>query len=210
MRSWIRSRAATGHRGAPWRFEWPLLVLVIAASLLLPASSGARPPLPRLLADDSVGDDLRAVAVEAWQLTLAAFRGRSDCFGDVRLRTAPNLAGRGSYDPATATVTVRVPATAAMLQSALIHEWAHHIEFQCAAHSALRPAFLAAQRLPADTPWRPDRAPAAMPESAWAMIPSEQYAEAVVELVLGSRPIPTTARVRVEAIQAIAEWAAGR
>jgi len=210
VQSWIKSRAATGLKRQPGRLERSLLILVIVAGLLM-TNSGAGPSLPRLLADDSVGDDLRAVAVEAWQRTLAVFRARSACFGDVRLHAAADLASRGSYDPATATVTVRVPATAAMLQSALIHEWAHHIEFQCAGQRALRPAFLAAQDLPAETPWRPDHdAPATMPESAWAMIPSEQYAEAVVELVLDRRPIPTTARVRAEAVQVIAAWAAGR
>lgn len=168
---------------------------------------GSKQP-PRLIADATVADDLRILAEEAWGQFLAAFQARTDCFGDVHLHAAHNLNARAAYDPDTATVTVRVPATPVMLQSALIHEWAHHIEFQCPAQQELRAAFLAAQGLPADTLWRPDDDPAHTPESAWATIPSEQYAEAAIELVLGRRQIPTTAQVSGEAVQVLAAWAA--
>jgi len=159
--------------------------------------------------DDSVAGDFQTLAEETWKQFLTVFQARTDCFGDVHLHAAYDLNNRAAYDPVTATVSVHVPATAAMLQSALVHEWAHHIEFQCDAQKEMRPAFLAAQGLPADTLWRPDDTPANTPESVWADIPSEQYAEATIELVLGQRQIPTGARVRVEAVQVIAEWASG-
>lgn len=66
-------------------------------------------------------------------------------------------------------------------------------------------AFLMAQGLPLDTPWRPDNTPA----SARADTPSEQYAEATIELVLGDRQIPTKVRVTREAIRVVEEWEAG-
>ena len=166
-------------------------------------------PGPRLIIEDSVASDFRALAEETWRQFLDVFRARADCFGDVRLRAAWTLDHRAVYEPNTATVTVRVPGTPAMLQEALVHEWAHHIEFQCAAHRQLRPAFLAAQGLPPDTPWRPRHLPADAPGSVWARIPSEQYAEATVELVLGQRHIPTGARVTREAVRVVAAWAAG-
>ena len=147
---------------------------------------------------------------ETWSRFLGVFQARTGCFGDVRLRAASDLSSRAAYDPATATATIRVPATAVMLQGALIHEWAHHIEFQCRADRDLKLAFLAAQGLPADTPWRTDHGLANTPESEWAGIPSEQYAEAIIELVLGRRQIPTTARVSSEAVGVIADWASGR
>ena len=191
-----------------------LISLLIATSLALvscsPRQTVTPRPLPRLIVDDSVAEDLQAVAEETWSKFLAVFQARTNCFGDVRLHVAYDLDNRAAYDPDTATVTVRVPATSVMLQGALIHEWAHHIEFQCDAQKELRPAFLAAQGLPADTPWRTDYTPANTPESAWAGIPSEQYAEATIEVVLGSRQIPTTARVSVEAVHVIAEWASGK
>lgn len=165
---------------------------------------------PRLILDDSVGSDLKSLAQETWHLFLDAFQGRTNCFGDVTLRAARDLRSRGSYDPDSATVTVQVPATIVMLQGALIHEWAHHLEFECEAQQVLRPAFLTAQGLPTDTPWRIDYIPADTPESEWARIPSEQFAEATIEFVLGRRQIPTTVRVRVEAVNVIAEWASDR
>lgn len=186
-----------------------LIGLFIVMGLMGCAQSqipGSKQP-PRLMADETVADDFRVLAMETWGQFLTIFQARTDCFGDVHLHAAYDLNSRATYEPDTATVTVRVPATPVMLQSALVHEWAHHIEFQCDAQQALRAAFLAAQGLPADTLWRPDDDPAHTPESAWATIPSEQYAEAAIELVLGRRQIPTTARVSLEAVQVLAEWA---
>ncbi len=167
-------------------------------------------PMPRLIADDSVARDFDVLAQETWQKFLNVFRARTNCFGDVRLHAAEELNSRAAYDPKTATVTVHVPGTPAMLQSALIHEWAHHVEFQCPAQKEMRAAFLAAQGLPPDSVWRPDDRPANTPESEWAMIPSEQYAEATIEVVLGRRQIPTTARVSVDAVRVIRQWAEGK
>ena len=185
------------------------MALVILTGLLLCSASRTVAAAPRLIPDDSVARDLRVVADGAWSRFLGVFRARAGCFGDVRLAAASELSSRAAYDPATATVTIRVPATAVMLQGALIHEWAHHIEFQCRAQGELQPAFLAAQGLPAGTPWRTAYGPAHTPERDWAGIPSEQYAEAIIELVLGRRQIPTTARVSPEAVRVIAEWASG-
>jgi hypothetical protein len=182
----------------------PILILLILTSVL------SLSPGPRLIPDDSVAGDLRSLAQETWDRFLAVFKLRRDCFGDVHLHAAGDLKSRAVYDPATATVTVRVPATIAMLQGALIHEWAHHVEYQCQAQQQLRPGFLAAQKLAPDTPWQTGYRPAEIPESEWARIPSEQYAEAAIELVLGERQIPTTVRVQEEAVAVLASWASGR
>jgi hypothetical protein len=164
---------------------------------------------PRLLVGESVDADFEALALETWDQFLEVFRARWNCFGDVHLEAAYSLDSRAGYDPDTATATVRVPGTAAMLQSGLIHEWAHHVEFQCPAHEALRAAFLAAQGLPLDTPWRPANATTDVAADEWASIPSEQYAEAVVELVLGGRPIPTAAHISPAAVRVVEAWARG-
>lgn len=156
---------------------------------------------PRLIVDDSVDSDLHVLAEKTWDTFLTVFQARITCFGDVHLHAERALVSRAVYDPDRAMVTVRVPGTPAMLQSALIHEWAHHIEFQCKTHSSLRQAFLATQGLPLDTPWRPD--------TTWADTPSEQYAEATIELVLGRREIPTKIRVTQELVHVIEVWATG-
>jgi hypothetical protein len=187
-----------------------LTVLVSAMGMGCSSPNAPSPEhRPALIFDESVGSDLQALALETWDRFLAVFQGRSGCFGDVHVRAAYQLDSRAGYDPDSATVTVRVPGTPAKLQSALVHEWAHHVEFQCPEHQALRPAFLAAQGLPPDTLWRPDQVSVTMPAGEWAGIPSEQYAEATIEAVLGKRPIPTTARVTREAVRVIEEWATG-
>lgn len=165
---------------------------------------------PQFLVGESVAADLEALAEETWDRFLDQFWARRDCFGDVRLEAVYDLDTRAGYDPDSATATVRVPGTAAMLQSGLIHEWAHHVEYQCPEHETLRPAFLSAQGLPPDTPWSPAGATADATGDEWASIPSEQYAETTVEVVLGGRPIPTVARVSPAAIRAVEDWAADR
>jgi hypothetical protein len=182
-------------------------LVLIAVVALAGGTFVARPP--HLVVGQSVDADFAALAQQTWDQFLATFWARRDCFGDVRLEAAYQLDSRAGYDPETGTATVRVPGTAAMLQSGLIHEWAHHVEFQCPQHEALKPAFLAAQGLPLDTPWRLDGSTTAVTAAEWADAPSEQYAEAVVELVLGGRPIPTAARVSPAAIRVVREWAAG-
>jgi hypothetical protein len=200
----------THRRSFTARAALPILALVIVGALL--GSSDrviAQPPQPRLIADGSVGPDLRALADQTWLTFLAAFPARTGCFGDVHLHAQTGLASRAAYDPRTATVTINVPGTVAMLQSGLVHEWAHHIEFQCPAQQEMRAAFMRAQGLAPETPWRPVQGPAEDSESAWADIPSEQYAEAAVELVLGRRQIPTSAPVRAAGVQVLAQWAKG-
>lgn len=162
--------------------------------------------IPRLILDNSVNADFKALAMESWGLFLDVFSTRSDCFGDVNLKVSRDLNNRAAYDPASGTVTVRVPGTKAMLQSALIHEWAHHVEFNCPAHHDLRPHFLAAMKLPADTPWRPDGISSDSPAGVWAQIPSEHYAETSIELVLGERKIPANIIVSREELKVLKDW----
>ena len=181
-----------------------MMALAFFMSIVLSNCSPPPPPLnppPKLIIDDSVARDFRTLAQESWELFLTLFQARTHCFGDVYFRADSTLSDRATYDPDTATVTIKVPGTPAMLQGALVHEWAHHIEFQCEEHKELRPPFLEAQGLPPDTPWRGGH--------IWAEIPSEQYAEATIDLVLGRRNIPTEIRVSPEAIRVIETWAMG-
>jgi hypothetical protein len=184
-----------------------LVAALIGSAMLLGCSPAHQ--APALVMDESVASDLETLALETWSQFLTAFEARADCFGDVQLRALQDLDSRAAYDPPSATVTVRVPATEALLRAALVHEWAHHIEFQCEESVDLRLAFLAAQGLAPDTPWRPDLPPAMTPASWWAEIPSEQYAEAIVTFVLGRRQIKTGVTVTQEGLGAVASWASG-
>ncbi|MEZ4726257.1 MAG: hypothetical protein R3E79_03885 [Caldilineaceae bacterium] len=181
-----------------------LLLLTISSCLLAAAQPGKS---PQLFIDRSVAPDFAALIQTTWRQFLTVFDARKDCFGDLRIVAVEALADRAQYDPATATVTVRVPARGSALQVALVHEWAHHLEFQCAAQMELRPAFLAAQGLPSDTPWYAEDGSTALHAYQWATIPSEQFAETVVALVLAQQRVRTPARVTEAGKQVIAAWA---
>ena len=135
--------------------------------------------MPVLLHDDSVPADLRQLADETWQDFLAAFPARWGCIPPPTLHAAWELETRAVYEPGTMTLSVRVPGTPATLRSELLHEFAHHVEFACEDHRNLRPAFLEAQGFDPDAAW--------FDGDTWETTPSEQYAEAVVELIEGRR-----------------------
>jgi len=162
---------------------------------------------PRLIIDASVKPDFVAVIQETWVQFLLVFAARSDCFGDVRVKADYDLSDRAMYDPQTATVSVRVPERALILKGALVHEWAHHVEFQCKEHAEMRAAFIEAQGMPANTPWRLEGGTTNILSSDWANIPSEQYAEAAVVLVLGERPVSTKTPITAEGMEVIRAWA---
>jgi hypothetical protein len=185
------------------------VVLTVALGVAVVTCS-PRNETPALLVDESVASDFRLLAEETWTSFLVVFRARASCFGPVTLRATRSLDSRAIYDPDTATVTVRVPGTPAMLQGALVHEFAHHVEFQCPEHMEFRPVFLAAAGLPAGMEWRPGKGAATAPASVFGDIPSEQYAEAAVILVLGRRPVTTGVRVNDEAVRAVEAWATGK
>jgi hypothetical protein len=174
-------------------------MVVILLLLVMLGCSDSRQP--QLVVDGTVAPDLEDLAKQTWAQFVEAFAGRSYCFDDVTLMTSANLESRAVYKPESATTVVEVPATAALLQAALVHEWAHHIEFQCNDHATLRGPFLAAQKLPPDADWF--HAP------AWAEIPSEQFAEATVLYVLGLRRLPTGADVESAAVEVLSVWASG-
>ena len=182
------------------------VIPILAISWYLGAYLGPQ-PMPRLIIDASVDEDFAAVIQETWGQFLLVFAARSDCFGDVRVKADYDLSDRAMYDPRTATISVRVPERAGILKGALVHEWAHHIEFQCEAQTEMRAAFIEAQNMPANTPWRLEDGTTNILSSNWANIPSEQYAETTIVVVLGERPVRTGAPITAEGMEVIRAWA---
>lgn len=172
-----------------------LLALYLVASLGLSACGDAS---PRLLHDDTIPDDLRELADTTWADFLAVVPERQSCVAPVTLHAAWELESRGEYQPDTATIVVRVPGTPATLRSELIHEFAHHIEFTCREHEEMRAAFLSAQGFPEEADW--------FSGDAWAVTPSEQYAEAMVELVDGTRTHNGGILLSIDAIAVVRQW----
>ncbi|MEM7539637.1 MAG: hypothetical protein AAF639_46205 [Chloroflexota bacterium] len=183
------------------------LLLILAIGLLITLSiirwqqANKQTEPPQLHFDATVATDLRTLANETWTQFLTTFAARTDCFGDVHLQVDRHLPARARYEPATATVTIKAPGTPAHLQGALVHEWAHHVEFQCNEHRTLRPLFLASLGLPPETEWRSGH--------EWVDTPSEHYAEAAIVLVLGERSLQTKIRVMPKSVAVLRRWAEG-
>jgi hypothetical protein len=169
--------------------------------MLTIAAGGCGDSTPQLRHDDTVPDDLRQLADEAWLDFLDAIPGRDHCITEPTLSAAWELDSRAEYQPSTAILLVRVPGTPATLRSELLHEFAHHLEFTCPAHEQLRRGFLVAQGFPADKSW--------FDGDTWETTPSEQYAEAVVELIEGRRSFRGGIQLTDEAIAVVREWGKG-
>ncbi len=179
-----------------------LILVVVAAAVVAAAFVLTRPdPGPTLQFDATVPDDLRAVAVEAWDGFVAAHPARVACIAPLTMSAAWELGDRAEYRPATATVVIRVPGTAPNLTNDLTHEFAHHVEFTCPDHQELRPAFLAAQGFPPSTDW--------FDGDTWETTPSEQYAEATTKAVLGRRTHHGGIFLTEEAVDVVRQWGSG-
>ncbi len=177
------------------------MIRTLAALSLVVSLAACAGGSPELRHDDSVPDDLRALADETWNDFLDAVPGRHGCMSEPTLSAAWELETRAEYEPGTTTLTVRVPGTPATLRSQLLHEFAHHLEFTCAEHPELRPGFLAAQGFAGDADW--------FSGPTWEETPSEQYAEAIVELVEGRRTHLGGISITDEALALVRDWGEG-
>ncbi len=152
--------------------------------------------------DEAVPADLQELAAGTWDEFTAVFDGRRGCISPLSVVGERELDAQAAYVPDRRTVHVRIPGTAGLLRNALVHEFAHHVEFSCHEDLAeLRPAFLAAQGFPADAGW--------FDADAWEVTPSEHFAEAAVEAVLGRRLRNRDVLVTDEAVAIVAKWGAG-
>lgn len=173
-------------------------IRVLACALVL-ACNGAPGAAPALDFGANTPNDLRLLASSTLQGVAEAFPGRHRCLDDVELVGAWELEDRAQYDPDGPTVTVRIPATAAQLETSIVHELAHHLEFACPEHAEVRGPFLVAQGLEADTDW--------FGGSSWETTPSEQWATAVVEHVLDRLDESAGVKVTPAGLDVIARWA---
>ncbi|MGH2579418.1 MAG: hypothetical protein ACRDHK_03390 [Actinomycetota bacterium] len=156
----------------------PALLLLFA--LVIPSGTAR---VQDLMITGASPDDLRALIVATWDRFVEAFPARRSCLAPVSVQGAWELDDRGSYDPVRRLVMVRIPGTAPNLRDSLVHEFAHHMEFTCPEHHDVRVPFLVAQALPPSASWFEGR--------SWEITPSEQFAEAVVRVVLGPPAHPT-------------------
>lgn len=156
---------------------------------------------PQLLVGDSVAGDFAALARDTYAALVAVAPGIGECVRSPRLEAAYDLDELAVYDQRTHVMSVRVPATATSLSASLVHELAHHLELSCPSHPAMRVRFLAAQGHGPATPW--------FGGDVWEEIPSEQFAEAVVHVVLGGRDRHLLRmQLTADAVDVVADWLA--
>ena len=182
------------------------VLAVVAAAAFAVASAfvvlNAGSDEPQLRIDDSVAADFAEVAEETWDRFLAAFPAHLDCIGGITLVADYDLEDRAKYDPGRAQMAVRVPGPRVLLERAVAHELGHHLEFSCDAHQGMRPAFLAALGRDPETPW--------FAGEEKQDIPSEVFAEAVVEIVLDDFGIVHTGigLIPTDAVEVVVDWGA--
>jgi hypothetical protein len=185
--------------------RWQVALLFISMTLMVrlgAADIGMTEPRPILAMAAGVPTDFVHLARATWTRFTEAFPARQGCLAPLTVDASWELDDRAVYYPRQRLVAVRIPGTAPNLTATLVHEFAHHLEFTCrGAHRAFRPTFLAAQGLPPDSPW--------FQGVTWERTPSEQFAEATTEFVLGRRHAHRRTAATDEAIQAIRNWARG-
>ncbi|UCG40575.1 MAG: hypothetical protein JSV07_09040 [Acidimicrobiia bacterium] len=168
-----------------------LLVLIVSCSE--PAD---------LVIGDSVGPDFEAVALEFWDEFEEFATDRLDCFGPVTLEASFEIEDRAVYEWTTKTIVVRVPHSPESLRGSLVHELVHHVERECSEHEDFRADYLSAMGFPTDADWYAgDR---------WATTPSERFAEATVEVMLGARERTGDVLLSEEELVIAALWWEGR
>lgn len=181
-----------------------LAVIVAAASTTFVAVGATRGDgsAPRLRFVQDVPDDVRRVSDATFERFLERFAGRAACVDDVSVELVRVVdGGDARYLTADRRIEIRIPTTPGRYEESLAHELAHHLERTCDEFEPLRVAL--APLLGADgAAW------ASGP--VWEEIPSERFAEVVVELVNGVRIRHTdTVVVDPAAREIVARWGAG-
>jgi hypothetical protein len=174
-------------------------VTVAAAVAAAAAIAAYAQDRPSISFDSTVPDDVRRLASGTWDRFVDAFPARRECLRSVQLTVAWTYPDRAAYDQDRKLVTLRVPGTAPNLQPTLAHEFGHHLDVGCADSSAIRSIFLKAQGFPPGTPW--------FDGPAWETTPSEQFAEAVAQVVTGHPPIHQRVVLSPAALDLVRDWA---
>ncbi|NNE11085.1 MAG: hypothetical protein HKN41_02445 [Ilumatobacter sp.] len=172
------------------------VVLIMVAAACAPNGEGL------LRSDQDLPADVRAEIVAVEQRFTAAFEGRLGCWPTATLRLVSKVEGGDArYVAGRRLIEIAIPTTPARFRESLVHELAHHVEASCDDFAELR-TVLAPMFGHHEQGWTEG--------ATWEETPSELWAEAVVQVVLGERllhaedmPLPAAA---VEAVDA---WAAG-
>jgi hypothetical protein len=132
-----------------------------------------------LVVVQDVPADVRAELDVTWARFTDRFEARTSCIGTVSLELVRDVEGGDArYVHRRARIEIEIPTTPARFRESVVHELAHHVEHTCPDFEQLRDELHPRWGGP-DRPWTGG--------DVWAEIPSEMWAEAVVELVNGER-----------------------
>lgn len=152
-----------------------IALLALAAPL---AACAGDAPFARIVVRQDVPADVAAEIATVEERYRSVFADRLDCIGDVSLWLVSDVdGGDARYLPGRSWIEVEIPTSPARFRDSLAHELAHHVEASCEAGDELRRALIAV----ADPGGQWDG------QERWEDRPSEQWAEAVVQLLLGER-----------------------
>ena len=173
-----------------------MTVLVAAASL---AVAGFGTATPQLSVAPGTPEDVAELAAATFDRFIEAAPAVRNCIERIRLVSAWHLDDRGSYDAETFTVTIRIPGTAPRMAATMVHELAHHVDHVCLP-DGVRTTFRRMQGLAETLPGT---------RSSWAEVLAEQFAEAMVEVVMGRRVPTLGVKISPEAAALVGRWARG-
>lgn len=153
----------------------------------------------------TVADGTPKDLAEVVEATMAAIEeslpAHSACLDGLTITHAWELDNRAEYRLETATIVLRVPATAAHLEVSLAHEVAHHLDFACGLGDGTRQAFTTAQNLDPAATWEES--------DSWQSTPAELFATAVATHVTGRPDELRRIDISEEAMEVVARWAVG-
>ncbi len=176
----------------------PLAVLgLLIGFAVFGTATGTDDSPPRVHYRDGTPGDVMALGDSSFADVLAAFPAQVGCLEDVTVAHNWDLGPEaGFYE--NNYIEIEVPNTSARIRRTYVHEFGHHLDFNCSDRE-LRDAFVAAMGHGPGTNWHSESWP-------WERRPSEQFAEAVVSVVGGSRLHPDM-QLTSEAVRVVEEWA---
>jgi hypothetical protein len=158
----------------------------------------------KLIPLQDLPDDVAALVDQTWGDFERAFPARLDCMAPVSLLLVANVPdGDAVYRRDPARIEIEIPTSPARFPESLVHELAHHLEATCPEHTQIRTTFMHSQGLAGSAGW--------FGGDLWEKVPSEHFAEAVVQVVNGDRILhDDVIELTPDALEAVTHWGRGQ
>jgi hypothetical protein len=151
------------------------VVVGVGAAVRARSGSAAGEPVVRMRqrVPAEVEQEVRATTADF----VAVFAARRGCIGGAELQLVREVDdGDARYVAAENLIEIEIPTSPRRFRDSLVHELAHHVDHACPDADTLRTDVMTATGA---TDWTG--------QERWEQRPSELWAEAVVEIVLGER-----------------------